>query len=268
MMEFVLPVEIVLNPPDIVMSDLYMPNTKMVFATYKVMNVQFGANNVRFLGLNSEEDRTTEIKSTYLLWNRSFYYAEMFVKPVGVSDVWYVIEPEIIPNIITSVLVPLVAHLEPITCNRIMIVDFSSVIKGYDGLNTITNECVPTAQYIEDTEYKNLYNTFSLMNISVYTASFLMVADFKPKNINLGVYVLRNMGGTVFEISLTADNNLLNVKGDIQKCGEIIIIDTLLVNIGETIWKNFVKIITTEELISTIGLSVYLKQPITIENKG
>ena len=269
MVEYILPVEIVLNPPDVILNDIYAVNENMFLATYRVMYVAFGMNSVRFLGTNSEENRTNEIKSTYLLWNRSFYYADMFVKPVGISSIMYSIEEETIPNIITSVLVPLISKISPFNLILLISSDELSIIKGYGRLNIMSclMEYEPTEANIIFKLEGPLFTTKSTHHLLGLKIPYLLTGDFKPNNINFINYYIKKVEGFINIISANINDEIKNIDGFFFNLMSFHVSNRGIVKITNNLYENFAKIIIREEKIDLIK-NVYLKQTITFTNKG
>jgi len=76
--QYILPVKIILNPPDVFYKAVYFKQFDYVKTTYKTYKHYSGISAVRFPGFYNEEDfNELRIKDTYLKWNRSNYESEI-----------------------------------------------------------------------------------------------------------------------------------------------------------------------------------------------
>jgi len=93
--QYILPVKIILNPPDVFYKAIYFKQFDYVKTTYKTYKHYSGISAIRFPGFYNEEDfDELRIKDTYLKWNRSNYESEIItftnLKELANQKVFYV----------------------------------------------------------------------------------------------------------------------------------------------------------------------------------
>jgi len=95
MQQFILPIQIILNPPDVILEDPYYKSDSLIRQLYLIDMVgSFEMPAIRFLGTYQEENGPTTFskQEQYLLWNRSKYTAQVFYKEQKLEDIHLKIE--------------------------------------------------------------------------------------------------------------------------------------------------------------------------------
>ena len=90
MQQFILPIQIILNPPDVILEDPYYKSDSLIRQLYLLdMIGSFEMPAIRFLGTYQEENGPTTFskQQQYLLWNRSKYTAQVFYREQKLEDI-------------------------------------------------------------------------------------------------------------------------------------------------------------------------------------
>lgn len=102
---YIVPVKIVLNPPDVILNDFFINVIWEFQSSYRVFFFNFERGAVRFTGLYTNEGSKNIIKYDYLFWNRSFYTAEIFYFPEPEKTVYHWVSELSVRDIIIPPLV-------------------------------------------------------------------------------------------------------------------------------------------------------------------
>jgi len=249
---YIIPIRVVLNPPDIIKKDLYLSSGTLMEYQAIVAHVNFETQAVRFLGIQKEEDGPDTIRKEdeYLLWNRSKYTAQLFYRSKNKADVRYLLqrlEEEKLMLIIRNISFSIeyfknhtLIKGEPKT---------KTVIKSADG-GAVTKEPPLKMDY----GIKIFEATMEVSFVSDFKLKYGISPNAKSRNIICPIHSV-SIPETTFvnEFDVSIVDPFVNIEGYIGF--SILIHDFMIGDVLTSVWK-FAKITGIENVL-TIDSTLY-----------